>query len=114
MSEEELIKYFKNLTEITKRDNTKNLEVGVEISVEMAERLIGIIEQEKTKFILTYNTLNRLSHFNDIIPKQAIRDKIKELNNMTKKIYKHRKPQRYTLNEIQAIKGVLKELLEEE
>ena len=32
---------------------------------------------------------------------------------MIKKIRQHKKEQRYTLNEIQAIKGVLKELLGE-
>lgn len=46
--------------------------------------------------------------------KSIIKAKINKLNKMTKEVYKHRKQQRYTLNEIQAIKGVLKELLEGE
>ena len=47
MSDEELIKYFKNLTEITKRDNTKDFEIGVEISVDMAEQLLYLIEKQQ-------------------------------------------------------------------
>lgn len=49
MSDEELIKYFKNLTEITKRDNTKDFEIGVEISVDMAEQLLYLIEKRQNE-----------------------------------------------------------------
>ena len=51
MSNEEAIKYFKNLTTVTRRNNTKDLEVGVEISVGMAEELISIIEEKEEEII---------------------------------------------------------------
>ena len=51
MTDKELIKWFKKYTAITKKDNeiaeTVGLELNVEISVEMAERLINLIEKQQ-------------------------------------------------------------------
>ena len=47
MSKEELIKYIKGLTEITKENNKRGIEVGVEISTDMAEQLLNLIEKQQ-------------------------------------------------------------------
>lgn len=45
MSEEELIKYIKSLNEITKKNNKKGIVVGLEISTDMADAIINLIEK---------------------------------------------------------------------
>ena len=51
MSNEEFIEWFKKYTALTKKDNelaeTVGLELNVEISVEMAEQLISLIEKQQ-------------------------------------------------------------------
>ena len=46
MSEEEIIKYIKTLNEITKKNNKKGIVVGLEISTEMADKLLNLIEKQ--------------------------------------------------------------------
>ena len=45
MSEEEIIKYIKTLNEITKKDNKKGFVIGLEISTEMADTILNLIEE---------------------------------------------------------------------
>lgn len=54
MSKEELIKYIKGLTEITKENNKRGIEVGVEISVDMAEQLLYLIEKQQKEIENSY------------------------------------------------------------
>lgn len=48
MSEEETLKYFKRLTNITKQDEIKNnMKIGVEITTDMAEQLLNLIQKQQ-------------------------------------------------------------------
>lgn len=116
MSEEELIKYFKNLTAVTKDSNVKmkELETGVEISVEMAEQLISIIEklQKDVKGLMEdYQDLGKELCFN-FVHKEEIREKIKEISNKIKNPSKD--TYSYEIIEYTAQVEVLQELLEED
>ena len=59
MSNEEFIEWFKKYTALTKKDNelaeTVGLELNVEISVEMAEQLISLIEKQQKEIENKYS-----------------------------------------------------------
>lgn len=126
MSDEELIKWFKNYTAVTKDSNVKmkELETGVEISVEMAEQLIGIIEklQKETEISRLEIRLlkDKIKQEDNFIVftkianaywKGKIRKKIKEISNKIKNPDKD--TYSYEIIEYTAQVEVLQELLEE-
>lgn len=84
-----------------------------EITIQFADgrkaKIVKIEDLDTKKFI---DKLSAKIMELEKIPNK-IRDKNKELTYMIKKIHQHKKEQRYTLNEIQAIKGVLREIIGE-
>lgn len=52
MDSEKILEYLKNLIEITKNNNKGNeLDVGIEITVEMAENIVNTIEDLKSQML---------------------------------------------------------------
>ena len=79
MSEEELIKYIKGLTEITKENNKRGMEVGVEISVNMAEQVLNLIEKQDKMIDLMAETMALdIMYADEDKDVQTMKEKIKE------------------------------------
>lgn len=56
---EETLEYLKKLIEVTKENNKNNeLNVGIEITVEMAENIVNIIEDLKSQVFEAEEYLN--------------------------------------------------------
>lgn len=58
MTNKELITYLKKLIEITEKDNISNeLNLGVEISIDMAKQFLKIIQKQDILLCKLYNKL---------------------------------------------------------
>ena len=60
MSEEEIIKHIKTLNEITKKNNKKGIVVGLEISTDMADKLLNLIEKQDKMIDLMADRITEL------------------------------------------------------
>ena len=88
MSEEEIIKHIKILNEITKKNNKKGIVVGLEISTDMADKLLNLIEKQDEMINLMAGRIVELLEEKNITnhSKKDVIDIIKNLavNNLLK------------------------------